>query len=109
MDFIQLKIKSQGNGEGGCNGDCVWRNDQCVGTEASEYVKEVRKKYVKDQTTGLWMIPVSEKICKASKGFVCKVSLYGRDVNDYDNVGNGDNDDDDDWSDIVWIKMLKVN
>ena len=62
-------------------------------------------KYEKDSTTGLWMVPVSEKTCKASKGFVCKVSIYGRDVNDYDDVG----DDDDDWSDIVWINILKVN
>lgn len=33
-------------------------------------------KYVKDSKTGLWMIPVSEETCKASQGFVCKVSLY---------------------------------
>lgn len=33
-------------------------------------------KYVKDSITGLWMIPVSEETCKASQGFVCKVSLY---------------------------------
>ena len=30
-------------------------------------------KYVKDLTTGLWMVAVSEKTCKASQGFVCKV------------------------------------
>ena len=30
---------------------------------------------MKDSTTGLWMIPVNEETCKASEGFVCKVSL----------------------------------
>ena len=43
---------------------------------ASDYKrKEEWAKYERDSTTGLWMFAVSEKTCKASKGFVCKVSL----------------------------------
>ena len=43
---------------------------------ASDYKrKEEWAKYERDSTTGFWMFAVSEKTCKASKGFVCKVSL----------------------------------
>ena len=41
-------------------------------------------KYVKDHTTGLWMIPVSKESCKDSQGFVCKVSLCNFEMNDDD-------------------------
>ena len=69
--------------------------------------KEEGSKYVKDLTTGWWMVAVSEKTCKASKGFVCKVSIFGRDVNDYDNVGNGENYDDDDDGRVIVQSRLK--
>ena len=39
---------------------------------------------MKDTTTGLLMSPVSEKTCKASKGFVCKVSLDAGDMHMHD-------------------------
>ena len=45
-----------------------------------EYYKEEGGKYVKDSTTGLWMIPVTEETCKASEGFVCKVRLDADDM-----------------------------
>ena len=45
-----------------------------------EYYKEEGAKYVKDSRTGLWMIPVTEETCKASEGFVCKVSLDAGDM-----------------------------
>ena len=50
MFFICIEYERQGNGAGWCNGDCVWRNDQC----------EEEEKYVKDLTTGLWFIPESD-------------------------------------------------
>ena len=84
----------------------VWKT-QPVTEEIYNLKYKGKDKGAKDSRTGLWMFAVSEETCKASKGFVCKVSLYGRDVNDYDNVGNGDNDDD--GCGIVWINMLKVN
>ena len=37
--------------------------------------KEEAAKYRKDSTTGLWMVAVSEKICEANDGFVCKVKF----------------------------------
>ena len=42
--------------------------------------KEEGAKYVKDSTTGLWMVAVSEETCKASQGFVCKVKLDDGDM-----------------------------
>ena len=41
---------------------------------------EEGEKYVNDSRTGLWMIPVTEETCKASEGFVCKVSLDAGDM-----------------------------
>ena len=41
---------------------------------------EERGKYVKDSRTGLWMFSVTEETCKASEGFVCKVSLDAGDM-----------------------------
>ena len=38
--------------------------------------KEEGSKYVKDLTTGWWMVAVSEETCKASGGFVCKVRSH---------------------------------
>ena len=38
--------------------------------------KEERTNYRKDDSTGLWMVAVSEETCKANNGFVCKVGLY---------------------------------
>merc|ERR1719234_192403 len=43
----------------------------------NEYIKGSKEegKYMKDPSTGLWMIPVKdEEACVASKGFVCKVN-----------------------------------
>ena len=58
------------------NNDNVWKTE--AETEDSynkDYKgKEKGAKYVKDSTTGLWMVPVSEETCKADQGFVCKVS-----------------------------------
>ena len=36
--------------------------------------------YVKDKTTNLMMAAPTEKTCKASSGFVCKVSLDASDI-----------------------------
>ena len=34
------------------------------------------KDFVKDSTTGLWMVALNEETCKVSQGFVCKVTLH---------------------------------
>ena len=56
----------------------VWKTESWTDEDYNRKYegKEEGAKYTKDSTTGLWMVPVSEKTCKASKGFVCKVSLY---------------------------------
>ena len=43
-----------------------------------EWQNEKMAKYKKDLSTGLMMIPVTEKTCKANDGFVCKVSFFSR-------------------------------
>ena len=43
-----------------------WYNEHIKGTEkASEYIR--------DSSTGLWMVALSEQACKDNRGFVCKV------------------------------------
>ena len=68
----------------------MWKTQPVTDQQYNRYYKgaEEGAKYVKDHTTGLWMIPVSKESCKASQGFVCKVRLCNFEMNHDDDVYN---------------------